>query len=68
MTTLPDRLLACPFCGSEPSLDERGDLFAVACKTCSARGDEYEFGAHAVREWNRRTPAAAPSAKGVADG
>jgi Lar family restriction alleviation protein len=51
-------LLACPFCGSEPVIDEidRG-IFAICCDMCKTIGphcDGEQSIEEAARDWNTR--------------
>lgn len=72
--SLPARLLACPFCGLDVTHDEGcfpvnkdATLFEVRCGNpgCYAHDPSDDSAESAIARWNRRAPAAAPSAKGV---
>jgi len=58
---IEDRLIPCPFCGSEPLCLEMGG-WEVFCKTCGASGPTFILGtknettsrADAILTWNTR--------------
>lgn len=51
------RLLPCPFCGEEMTLDRiirKGELFEVVCRSCLASGPMSLYPKQACRGWNNR--------------
>jgi hypothetical protein len=69
MTTLPDRLLACPFCGSEAVAENFVVEACVRCLSCKAQvvrqhGTYDDTGLPAaIAAWNRREAATALSVR-----
>lgn len=59
---LKNKLLPCPFCGGEATIDEEvaysvdSSYLYVGCKTCPARipFDFSDFPEQIVEQWNRR--------------
>ena len=52
------KLLPCPFCGGEATIDNVGRKYQAWCKHCCCihMGEFYNTEAEAIAAWNRRTP------------
>lgn len=58
---MTEKLLPCPFCGSEDletARDKESDWWWVNCNSCRAAGPVMTINTDDVRGWNRRTPVA----------
>jgi len=56
-----ERLLPCPFCGSEAKVDHSNEKSQVICTHCNSRATRFEVGFsysaddEAIKAWNKRT-------------
>lgn len=68
INTGADHLLPCPFCqgGSFSIFAQRGQLYAVQCKSCGAVGPTTHSRGEAVALWNEQPALAAANARAEA--